>query len=345
MDAFRQDHEVPAKYGMCGDETTGPGGTLMAQCAIPVTLGYCDMIAELCPDAWAISCVNPTNHVADAVRRTSKVKFIAICDCFPGFVMELEKLLDVKAKQIRARAMGINHLTWLTELNIDGSDGYPRLKERFRNLGVSLEQERQWEFTARLMDTYGYVNIGAEHCRMLWEHDATMEERKKDWVNYSGWWTRFRRAWEIWPIVDDMIAGARYDENSPHLRMHHSRHEIGIMVSIIANEGREWGGINFPNNGAVCNMPRGAILEGSCIVDERGAVPVAMGDLPKPFVGITQHALTWQEMTVDAALSGDKGMLYQALLASPYVHDMKAAKTVMDELLDAHADLMPQFEK
>ena len=72
-------------------------------------------------------------------------------------------------------------------------------------------------------------------------------------------------------------------------------------------------------------------------------MPTAMGDLPRPFVGVTQHVLNWQDVTVDAALSGDKALLYQAILASPYVHDMKAAKAIMDELLVAHADLMPQF--
>jgi len=116
------------------------------------------------------------------------------------------------------------------------------------------------------------------------------------------------------------------------------------MVSIIANEGREWGGVNFPNNGSIPNLPRDAIVESQCIVDKRGITPVVVGDLPKPFLGLTLHILNWQELTVDAALSGDKDLLYQALLASPYVHDMKAAKKTMDELLVAHAEYMPKFK-
>jgi alpha-galactosidase/6-phospho-beta-glucosidase family protein len=72
---------------------------------------------------------------------------------------------------------------------------------------------------------------------------------------------------------------------------------------------------------------------------------VATGDLPKPFLGLTQHIINWQELAVDAALSGDKDVLYQALLACPFVHDMNAAKSIMDELLEAHAEYMPQFKK
>lgn len=72
---------------------------------------------------------------------------------------------------------------------------------------------------------------------------------------------------------------------------------------------------------------------------------MATGDLPKPFLGLTQHIINWQELAVDAALSGDKDVLYQALLACPFVHDMNAAKSIMDELLEAHAEYMPQFKK
>jgi len=115
-------------------------------------------------------------------------------------------------------------------------------------------------------------------------------------------------------------------------------------VSIIANEGREWGGINFPNDGAITNLPNDAIVEGHCIVDKRGLTPIVTGDLPKPFLGLTLHLLNWQKLTVDAALSGDKNLLYQAILACPYVHDMKAAKKIMEELLAAHAEFMPQFK-
>jgi len=341
VEALRQDNMIPTKYGICGDETAGPGGTFMAQCTIPATLAYCRVMEELCPDAWAISYVNPTNFVADAVRRETNIKFIAICDCFPGLLVDLAHWLHTAPKAIRARAMGVNHLTWLTDLLVNGEDGYPLLKEQLKD--VKEERwEDEWRFPLQLLDAYGYLNVCPGHCQMLWEHDETMERRRRSRENRQGGWPRIGR---VWDIVDDMIAGAPYDEIKPHMGMHHSRHAIGIVVSIITNDGREWGGINFPNNGAVTNLPLGAILEGSCIVDARGPVPIAMGDLPKPFVGLTQHIINWQELTVDAALSGDKKILYQALLACPYVHDMKAAKAIMDELLVAHADYMPQFKE
>jgi 6-phospho-beta-glucosidase len=300
------------------------------------------MMEELCPDAWAISYVNPTNMVADAVRRQTKVKFIAICDCFPSFVAELAQWLGVPLESVRARAMGVNHLTWLISFLVRGQDGYPLIEAKIRDQAPHWADELG--FAARLYDTYGYLMVCPSHPRMLWEHDSELAKVKAFWEDpdLHGWPASLARVWEY---VEELIAGAPYDETQSHMAMHHARHAVGLMVSIITNDGREWGGINMPNRGAISNLPSEAIVEASYIVDARGPVPIAMGDLPKPFVGLTQHIINWQELTVDAALSGDRRILYQALLASPYVHDMKAARAIMEELLVAHAEYMPQFKK
>jgi len=352
---MRFDFVIPTKYGIAGDETAGPGGTFMAQCTIPATLEYCRLIEDLCSDAWVISYVNPTNFVADAVRRVTKTKFIALCDCFAGFAMSfLPAVLDMPPldrryctnEDIRPRAIGVNHCTWLVDLLVNGDDGYPMLREKIRKKIEKMPRLRELDFSMRLFETYGYVNVCPSHCQMLWEHDNVLKQRKtllkeeRKRASILGWTE------SAWKFVQEMAAGAEYDPKRPEycFHLHHSRHVVGIMVSIIANEGREWGGVNFPNDGAITNLPQDAMVEGQCIVDKRGLTPIVTGDLPKCFLGLTLHILNWQELTVDAALSGDKDLLYQAILASPYVHDMKAAKKIMDELLTAHAEFMPQFK-
>jgi 6-phospho-beta-glucosidase len=181
---------------------------------------------------------------------------------------------------------------------------------------------------------------------MLWEHSEVLKKRKallrsrKKRATILGW------AESAWKYVNKMAKGAKYDPTRREycFHLHHSRQSVGIMVSIIANERREWGGINYPNNGAIPNLPQDAIVEGPCTVDKKGITPITMGNLPKAFLGVSLHLLNWQQLTVDAALTGDKNLLYQAILASPYVHDMKAAKTIMNELITAHAPYIPQFK-
>jgi len=343
IEAERQDFVIPTRHGICGDETMGPGGTFMAQCTIPATVAYARLMQQLCPQAWAISYVNPTNMVAEGVWRATGARFISICDCWPGFRELLCTLLEVEDSELTARAMGVNHLTWLTEVKVNGEDVYPRLREIVMASRPADESPDEWTFAMRHLDTYGYLLVCPGHPQMLWEHDAAMEARRARWEDpdLGGWSQRIA---EHWAFIDAMIDGAPYDPNRQWLRMHHPRHAVGIMVSIVANEGREWGGINYVNRGSICNLPDDAVVEGTCVVGAAGPAPLAMGPLPRPFVGLVMHNITWQHLTVDAALSGDKKILYQALLASPYVHDMKAAREIMEELLVAHRDLMPQFK-
>ena len=344
IEAERQDFVIPTRHGICGDETMGPGGTFMAQCTIPATVAYAKLMEEICPEAWAISYVNPTNMVAEGVLRATNARFIAICDCWPGFRESLCHILGVEDKDLTARAMGVNHLTWLTEVKVGGKDVYPELRERVKMARPEQrEWSEEWAFSMRHLDTYGYLLVCPRHPRMLWEHDATMNGRRDRWEDpgLGGW---FNNIDGLWAYVDEMINGAPYDENRQWLRMHHPRHAIGIAASIVANEGREWGGMNYWNRGSISNLPDDAMVEGTCLVGDGGPIPLAMGPLPRPFVGLVMHNITWQHLTVDAALTGDKKILYQALLASPYVHDMQAAREIMDELLVAHADLMPQFK-
>jgi 6-phospho-beta-glucosidase len=352
---MRHDFTVPTKYGIAGDETAGPGGTFMAQCTIPATLEYCRLAENLCPDAWFISFINPANFISDAVRRETKTKFISICDCFAGFSMNfLPYVLDMPPMDrrycvnddLRPRGMGVNHCTWLVDLLVNGQDGYPLFKKKIKEKKRELAKEAAMEFSLRLLETYGYLNLCPDHCWVLWEHDEVLKQRKallrseKKRATILGW------AEGAWKYVGKMAEGAKYNPNRSEycFHLHHSRQAVGIMVSIIANEGREWGGVNYPNRGAITNLPQDAIVEGPCIVDRRGLTPIAMGDLPKAFLGVSLHILNWQQLTVDAALTGDKNLLYQAILTSPYVHDMKAAKKTMDELLKAHAPYMPQFK-
>jgi len=347
------DIEIPSKHGIAGDETGGPGGTFMAQCTIPVTVEYCKMMEDLCPDAFAISYVNPANFVADAVRRETKIKFISICDCFAGFAMShLPRMLNMPPferryctnEDIRPRAIGVNHLTWLVDLQVNGKNGFPILKEIQKKLKEKISKDWHVEFSMSLYETYGYLNICPSHDYAYWDYNQFLAKRKEKeiWEKSVLGWSETR-----WKFVEALLAGADYQQHPDEypFRLYHARQAIGILVSIAADEGREWGGINFPNRGTITNLSNNSIVEGPCLVDKRGLTPITMGDLPKTFLGLTQHIINWEELTVDAALSGDKDLLYQALLACPYVHDMKTAKDIMDELMEAHKDFMPQFKK
>ena len=46
---------------------------------------------------------------------------------------------------------------------------------------------------------------------------------------------------------------------------------------------------------------------------------------------------------IEAGIHGDKDLALQAILADPVVHDLEAGKKAFKVLMEAHADLLPQF--
>ena len=54
------------------------------------------------------------------------------------------------------------------------------------------------------------------------------------------------------------------------------------------------------------------------------------------------HVLN-QELIVDAALAGDRKLALQALINDPLVRDFRTAPQLLDELLLAQAEYLPQF--
>ncbi|MGO4276043.1 6-phospho-beta-glucosidase, partial [Paenibacillus sp. TAF58] len=78
------DEAIPLKYGVIGQETTGPGGMLKAFRTIPALLDICKDMEELCPDAWMLNFTNPAGMVTEAVNKYSKIKAIGLCNAPTG---------------------------------------------------------------------------------------------------------------------------------------------------------------------------------------------------------------------------------------------------------------------
>lgn len=351
LEHMKYDIEIPTRYGVSGDETTGPGGTFMAQMTIPVTLEYCRMIEDLCPDSWVISVINPANAVGDAVFRKSDVNYVPVCDCHAGLAMEtIPKILDLEPKtrqfatseDFKPRSIGVNHMTWLVELKLAGKDAYDRLKREYSDYGGEKPHDQEpTGFSQRLLDLYGYINTCPTHVKPYWAQQEFLEERREEIFEERvlGW------SEKRWGFIENFLDGAPYEDHPDEycFSPHHANQAIGLMMSILNDEGREWGGVNFINNGVIPNLPDGAVVEGPASVDSSGLHPINVGELPEQFVSVTRQIIHWQQLTVDAALAGDRDLLLRALLACPYLNDVDKAEALMHQLLRAHREYLPQY--
>jgi 6-phospho-beta-glucosidase len=346
LEGLRLDEAIPGQYDVLGYETLGPGGTFFALRSIPQVLDLCKRMEDICPRAWLINYVNPLNFVIDAVRRETKLRYIALCD---GGGNELRywlpELFGLQQAEVQVRAGGINHHTWLMELRVKGEDGHPLLQEHLRQPNVKMGPLRAKypRFAAWMLEKYGIFPANLGYLYPYFNYEDALESYRAGQSLYNMFMADLPQHWSNFEAMASGETPIHMDVSKHHTDVGHGDLAVQIILAIATNRGQEFH-VNVPNQGAISNLPEGAIVEVPAWVDAGGARPLCMGKLPQAVLGLTQSLIAWQELSVDAALSGDKNLVLQALLAHPWVRSIWQAERICDELLAAQAAHLPQFQ-
>ncbi len=101
--------------------------------------------------------------------------------------------------------------------------------------------------------------------------------------------------------------------------------------------------VNVPNRGAVPGLPDDAVMEIPCVVNASGIRALNVPEVPKTVWGVIAAVKNYEQLTVEAAVTGSKDTALMALMAHPLVQDYELAKPLLDELLEANRDYLPQF--
>jgi 6-phospho-beta-glucosidase len=345
LEGLRLDEAIPDRLGVLGQETTGPGGTSFALRSIPQVLELCAAIEAICPDAWLINYTNPANFVEDAIRRRSSVKSITLCDGGGnGLRYELPELLGVARDELLVRAAGINHHTWLMELRVAGEDGYPLLRERAVQPPADGDErsQRLRGFCAWMLDRFGVWPANPSYLYPYFNYDEALAEFRNGHSLYHLFMHDLPLHWPRFEAMADGRLPIVLDASMHHTNVGHGDIAVQVMLAIATNTRQEFH-VNTVNRGAIANLPADAIVEAPALVDGGGVRPLSMGPLPENLVGFMHELLAWQQRSVDAALSGSRELVVQAVMSHPWVHSTSVADQLCDALLDAHAPFLPQF--
>jgi len=350
FDAWEKDIEIPAKYGvyMPIADSVGPGGMMRAFRHIPVLVSVCRNLEDVSPDAWVFNYSNPATANTMAMNRQSKIRTVGLCTCssIPRNAKYLSNLIGVRSEDLLlpAPAAGLNHCAAILDLRFkDGKDAFSLLKERVKN---PIEK---WG-----LENYGILPYCWSHwteffpslCRLEDEYAGRLQglNMKYGIRVHSMEHERARaKKWEM--IAEEMSNRKRAEVSLGSLPEAEAVEVVEIIEAILENR-NEVHVVNVLNDGAIGNLPDNAIVEVSCVVGGYGIQPIHVGKLPDPIACILSNHVTVQELTVDAALTGDRNMAYKTLLQDPQVSSrltMEKTEKMLDDLLNAHAQYLPSF--
>jgi alpha-galactosidase len=333
---WKLDWEIPLKHGVRHvlGENGGPGGLSHSLRNIPLLLGICRDIEALAPDAWLLNYTNPMSRVCMAVARHTRLKFVGMCHQIGAGYEIASTILDVPQTELRIRAAGLNHFTWITDLRFtDGRDAYPAFRER-----LAASDPDFMPLSRRLHDVFGlYPAVGDRHAGE-YIGDAWRE------VGMSGYEFDMYENWVagVWESIGAVLDGDE-DEAAVWLGETSGERGVPIIVALWTNANQYEDAVNVVNNGAIANLPAQAVVEVPAVVGGGGIQPLRVGGLPAGVAALCDRQVTIQELVVEAAVTGNRRAALQALCLDPVIPDTPTAQAILDELLIVHAPYLPQF--
>src|SRR2546423_13835864 len=170
QDARLHDETAPLACGCIGQETTGAGGFAKAMRTVPVVLEIAERVREVgAPDAWIVDFTNPVGIVTRALLDGGQ-RAVGPCNVAIGFQRRFAGWLGVEPARVVVDQVGLNHLTWVRRVLLDGEDVLPDLlAEHGDELAGDIELPR------RLLDELGAVP--SYYLRYFYAHDVVLREQ------------------------------------------------------------------------------------------------------------------------------------------------------------------------
>ena len=345
LDARVLDERIPLSNEMIGQETNGAGGIFKALRTIPVILDIVEDMKRLCPDAWLINFTNPAGMVTEAVMRYSQwEKVIGLCNIPVNAVEEEAKLLNKSTKELFFQFAGINHLHWHNVQDKDGTDltdelinlmyGGTESKSIVANIkenSLILEQVQQLGMVPCPYHRYYYLT------------EQMLEEELKDFKENGTRAEKVKKIEEeLFDIYKDKNLNVKPQQLAERGGARYSDAACEIINSIY-NDKRSVMTVSTRNNGTITDLPADTVVEVTCLITGKGPIPFNFGSFDPQQRGLLQLMKSVELLTEDAAVSGDYGTLLQAFTMNPLITSGFKAKSMMDEMLEAHKAYLPQF--
>lgn len=358
---MRADLEVPEKYGIyqtVGD-TTGPGGLSRTLRNVPVFLQLAHAMEARCPKAWMLNLSNPLSTLTRVVNKETAIRALGICHGVPHKVALYARFFGVTPADCAYVNTGIDHCAWFTQFLVQGRDARELLLQRGLDewLARPPAQAQSDEVFAPLYECRCGLLLGRQlgalpaiGDRHLVEFFPTFLQGLENVERYGLVRTtiadRARNAATARAHIARMVSGEHKLEILDPIDVLGVRQADNVAGWIAALDGGPpiEDNLNAPNCGQIPELPPGAVVETRGILDGTGLRPI-VSPMPKEIRAIVLPHVLRQELAVEAAVEGSFAKALAALMSDPQVGRPELARALLEELISANQEWLPQFQR
>lgn len=327
-----RDETIPHRFGILGQETTGPGGFAKSLRTVPVVLDIAERFALTgAPGGWLIDFTNPVGTVSQALIDTGH-RALGLCNVAIGLQRAIAAGLGVDAARVELDSVGLNHASWFREVRVDGR---PMLADLLRDQGERMADETGWP-----LERIREMGAIPSYYQSFYDHpDQVLAEQMAGHTRAAEVMEIEKGLLELYkdpslvakPALLDERGGAWYSEAA-----------LELVEALLSDTGRNLV-VNVRNGGAFADLPDDLVIEATSHVDRSGARPLGGEPLRPEQRDLVLALDRYQRLTVAAAVAGDRGLALDALEANPLVPSEAVAEPLLAALLAANRELLPRF--
>jgi 6-phospho-beta-glucosidase len=278
-------------------------------------------VRERSNDAWIVDFTNPVGIVTRALLDAGQ-RAVGLCNVAITFQRLCARLLGVTPERVLVDQVGLNHLTWIRAVRLDGEDVLPELlAEHGDELADDVELPRS------VLDDLGA--IPSYYLHYFYAHDRVLEEQRRGVPRAQTVAEIERGLLELYrdpslvekPALLEQRGGAFYSEAA-----------VGLVRSLATDDGAVHV-VDTRNNGTLLGLADDDVVEVPARVGAAGPEPAAQAPLAPELLGLVQHVAAYERLTAEAATTRDAAAARRALLAHPLIGQVEMVDALVDSLV------------
>ena len=277
-----------------------------------------------------------------AMLEATSIKTVGLCHSVQGSYRHLVEAIGVNPDEVNYICAGINHMAFYLTLEHNGEDLYPRIIEKV----ASGEYRPDWDRVRldMLLRIGYYITESSEHFSeynpwfikrdrpdLIEKYNIPLDEYPRRCIRQNENWEKMRAELEAGKGFENLRRSNEYCARIIHAR------ETGEPYMLHGN---------VLNHGIIDNLPQGCCVEVPLVVDRNGIRPVRVGALPPHLAALNRTNINVQELTVRAALTGNKDYVYHAAMLDPHTGaelSLDEIWALVDDMFEAHGDWIPMW--
>lgn len=326
QEARHGDEQMGRDFGLIGQETTGIGGFAKALRTIPVVLELVRVIETHAPTATIINFTNPAGLITELLVRATNQTVLGLCNVPWNQRADLAALLEVPFDRIELDFVGLNHLSWIRGVTVDGEDrtaeALTLAREQLGKQGAHAEPD--WD-----PETIRVLGAIPSYYMMYFYETAAMLRLQEQQPT---------RAQEVMKIEHTLLR--RYEDESlrekpPELMerggAYYSECAAALMADIWTDAGATHV-VSTPNAGALPGLPDAVVVETPARIHRSGPIAVPTHELRADMDALVRTVKDYELLTIRAATLGDADAALLALSTNPLGPRLADAPKVWDRI-------------